>query len=101
MNKGQAVRAHALLLDDGFDGAYWRRPSEMLRESVWRNTSTLNLVPPEERAEGLKRLESEVRDGTWNRKYGNLLGLNEFDLGYLLLVWRKRTGGLETFSQPL
>ena len=76
---------------DGFDAAYWRRPSEFLKESVWRNTSTLNLIPPEERAKGLQRLESEVRDGTWKRKYGHLLELAELDMGYSLLVWRKGT----------
>jgi SAM-dependent methyltransferase len=78
---------------DGFDGAYWRRPGEMLSESVWRNTSTLNLIPPEERDEGLQRLESEVKDGTWKHKYGHLLKLDEFDLGYSLVVWRKGTNG--------
>jgi hypothetical protein len=76
---------------DGFPEAYWRRPSEILRESVWRNISILALIPPEKCAKGLQRLELEMRDGTWVRKYGHLLKLNEFDLGLSLVVWRKET----------
>lgn len=74
---------------DGFPEAYWRRPGEMLREGAWRNVSVLALIPPEERAEGLRRLESEMTDGTWSRKYGDLLELDEFDLGLSLVVWRR------------
>ncbi|MDG6983395.1 MAG: class I SAM-dependent methyltransferase [Nitrososphaerota archaeon] len=75
---------------DGSDGAYWRRPSEVLRESVWRNLSILSLIPPDERAKGMRRLALELGNGTWKRKYGHLLKLNEFDYGFLLVVWRKR-----------
>jgi hypothetical protein len=78
---------------DGFPEAYWCRPSEVLRETTWRNISLLALIPPEECAKGLQRLELEVRNGTWSRKYGHLLKLNEFDLGLSLVVWRKGTDG--------
>ena len=75
---------------DGSDGAYWRRPSDVLRESVWQNLSILTLIPPDERDKGMHRLALELGDGTWKRKYGHLLKLTEFDYGYLLVVWRKR-----------
>jgi hypothetical protein len=39
------------------------------------------------------QLESEVKNGTWKHKYGHLLKLNEFDLGYSLVVWQKATDG--------
>ena len=78
---------------DGIPEAYWRRPREVLQEGVWRNISILALISPEERASGLHRLASELEDGTWERKYGHLMKMNEFDLGLRLVVWRKNPRG--------
>ncbi len=75
---------------DGFDGAYWRRPFDLLDPHVWQNMSTLTLIPEDERQKGLDRLAQECQNGEWKRKYGHLLNLEEYDMGYRLLVWRKK-----------
>lgn len=74
---------------DGFDGAYWRRPEKILERDVWENQSTLTLIQESERDEGMKRLALDLKNGNWKRKYGHLLALEEFDLGYCLVVSRK------------
>src|SRR5438552_336515 len=56
---------------DGFDGAYWRRPADVLEPTVWQNMSTLRLIPDEERTKGLERLALELGNGAWNQKYGH------------------------------
>ncbi len=75
--------------DDGFDGAYWRRPADVLEPTVWQNMSTLRLIPDEERTKGLQRLALELGNGAWKQKYGHLLSLSERDMGYRLVVWRR------------
>jgi hypothetical protein len=35
---------------------------------------------------GLARLDRDLRNGTWTRQYGHLLGLNELDCGLRLVV---------------
>ncbi len=74
---------------DGFDGAYWRRPADVLEPTVWQNMSTLRLIPDEERTKGLHRLALELGNGAWKQKYGHLLSLSERDMGYRLVVWRR------------
>ena len=36
--------------------------------------------------DGVARLRADLVDGTWARRHGDLLALNEIDLGYRLLV---------------
>lgn len=69
---------------DGFLGAYWRRPEVYLDASARRAMSSFALVDAHE---GLARLERELADGTWDRRWGHLRTLDTLDLGYRLLVW--------------
>jgi len=69
---------------DGFLGAYWRRPHAYLDASVRSAISTFSKIHALEA--GLTRLRRDLQDGTWERRYGNLLGRREIDLGYRLLV---------------
>jgi SAM-dependent methyltransferase len=71
---------------DGFEAAYWRRPSAILDPAVWRATSALSLISDAEREAGLARLRADLASGAWRRRYGHLLELDELDLGYRVVV---------------
>ena len=69
---------------DGFLGAYWRRPHAYLDARVRAAISTFDRVT--RLAEGLADLRRDLDDGTWERRHGALLALDELDLGYRLVV---------------
>jgi SAM-dependent methyltransferase len=73
-------------LADGVLGSFWRRPEAYLDPVVRANTSPLALADPVHVATGIARLQSELVDGTWHRRYGHLLELDALDLGYRLLI---------------
>lgn len=69
---------------DGFLAAYWRRPEEYLDARVRAAISSLcklgDITP------GLQRLKHDLESGSWRRKHGELLDLDELDCGYRLVV---------------
>jgi SAM-dependent methyltransferase len=69
---------------DGFLGAYWRRPHAYLEPGVRGAISTFAKIGDVE--SGLTRLRGDLADGTWERRYGHLLGKSELDLGYRLVI---------------
>ncbi|MBV9775244.1 MAG: class I SAM-dependent methyltransferase [Gemmatimonadetes bacterium] len=69
---------------DGFLGAYWRRPAAYLDVGVRGAISGLARMP--EPGERLARLATDLADGTWMRRHGDLLALEELDIGYRLVV---------------
>jgi len=69
---------------DGFLGAYWRRPHAYLDSGIRSATSTFSKLPDIE--SGITRLRRDIEDGTWNRRYGQMLSRREFDLGYRVVV---------------
>lgn len=71
---------------DGFYGAHWRRPEAYLDPVVRAGISTMAKRRPDELADGLARLEDDVRSGAWAERHADLLALEELDLGYRLLV---------------
>ena len=71
---------------DGFLGAYWRRPQAYLDAGVRGAISTFSKLRTLDA--GLARLRRDIADGTWTRRYGELLGRAEIDLGYRLIVAR-------------
>ncbi len=73
-------------LSDGVLGAFWRRPEAHLDPVVRANTSPLALADPAHVAEGMARLAADLRDGSWQRRYGHLLEFDQLDLGYRLLI---------------
>ena len=72
--------------EDGFYGAYWRRPDAYLDPAVRAGVSVLPSRTPEELAPGLARLEEDLRTGAWAERHADLLERDELDLGYRLLV---------------
>lgn len=75
---------------DGFLGAYWRRPAAYLDAGARSAISSFALIPDVDR--GLDRLARDLDDGTWQRRYGDLLQRDALDLGYRLVIarWRSR-----------
>lgn len=73
---------------DGFLGAYWRRPEAYLDPAVRGAISIFaRLDAP---AAGLARLAADLASGAWRRRYGALLERESLDLGYRLVVSRRR-----------
>jgi SAM-dependent methyltransferase len=73
-------------LADGVLGSFWRRPEAYLDAGVRANTSPVALADPSHVAAGISQLETDLADGAWHRRYGHLLELEEYDLGYRLLI---------------
>lgn len=70
--------------EDGFLGAYWRRPDVYLDPLARRSMSSFARIDAED---GLARLARDVESGAWRQRYAGLLGLDALDVGYRLLVW--------------
>jgi SAM-dependent methyltransferase len=76
---------------DGFLGAYWRRPHAYLDAGVRGAISTFAKLHDVGRdLDGLERLRRDLADGTWERRYGDLLSRSEVDLGYRIVIAAKR-----------
>lgn len=71
---------------DGFTGAFWRRPEAYLDPAVRTGMSTFAHLDEEERWAGLRQLADDLQSGEWQERHGELLGLDEIDLGYRLIV---------------
>ncbi len=72
---------------DGFLGAYWRRPHAYLDAGVRSAISTFAKL--HDLGRGLDRLRRDLEDGSWTRRYGDLLDQPEIDLGYRIVVAAK------------
>ena len=71
---------------DGFLHAYWRRPHAYLDPQVRAGISVCALMDRRCLEKGLARLAADLESGAWERRHADLLGLEELDLGYRLLV---------------
>jgi SAM-dependent methyltransferase len=71
---------------DGFLDAYWARPEAYLEPSVRAGISGFRLMPEPQLASGLQRLRDDLRDGTWDRRFGPLRRQATYDAGVRLVV---------------
>jgi SAM-dependent methyltransferase len=85
------VEVHSLPIPhdcvDGFLGAYWRRPHAYLDAGVRSAISTFAKL--HDMGRGLDRLRRDLDDGSWARRYGDLLDQPEIDLGYRIVIAAK------------
>jgi hypothetical protein len=44
--------------------------------------SVLAMIPAADRQAGMRRLRDDLDSGEWHRRWGQLLALDELDLGY-------------------
>jgi len=71
---------------DGFFGAYWRRPEMLLDERVRNGISVFSHCEAADVAEAVERLRADLGSGAWHERHGDLLALDELDLGYKLVI---------------
>ncbi len=71
---------------DGVLGAYWQRPQAYLDPTVRANCSGIALADQALVECGVARLADDLRDGTWERRYGELRQRDHLDVGYRLLI---------------
>lgn len=71
---------------DGFLGAYWRRPAAYLDPGVRSAISTFSKLPAAEVDGGLARLAADLESGAWSRRHGDLLARETIDFGYRIVV---------------
>ena len=71
---------------DGFCHAWWRRPQAYLNETVRAAISGIARLPATVVADAMMRLRSDIDDGSWAHAHRNLLGEQEIDAGYRMVV---------------
>jgi hypothetical protein len=73
---------------DGFNEAYYGRPEMLLDPLARTSCSAWTFVDEPTAASYVERLESDLADGTWDRKYGHLRTQPAFDGSLVLIVSR-------------
>ncbi len=73
---------------DGFLDAYWARPERYLDAEVRAGISAFHRMPEAALTDGLSRLERDLRDGTWDARFGHLRLERELDAGLRLFIAR-------------
>ncbi len=68
---------------DGFLYAYWRRPVAYLDARIRSGISSFWAIDTEA---GLQRLRRDLETGEWQRRYAELLILEDYDAGYRLVI---------------
>jgi SAM-dependent methyltransferase len=71
---------------DGFLDAYWSRPEAYLDPRVRDGISGFRLMSQHDLVDGLSRLDRDLRDGTWDRRFGRLRREHAFDAGLRLVI---------------
>lgn len=71
---------------DGFLGAFWRRPEAYLDPAVRGAISGFTLLDPGIVRRGVGRLAHDLESGGWEGRHGALRARESLDLGYRLVV---------------
>jgi SAM-dependent methyltransferase len=71
---------------DGFLGAFWRRPEAYLDPAVRGAISTFVQLDPEQVQLGVERLADDLSSSRWAARHGALLEHESLDLGYQLII---------------
>jgi SAM-dependent methyltransferase len=72
---------------DGFLGAYWRRPWAYLDPKVRRGMSSFTIEGHDDEIfRGMQRLREDLDSGDWRARWGSLMELDSLDLGYRLAI---------------
>jgi SAM-dependent methyltransferase len=71
---------------DGFLGAFWRRPEAYLDPAVRGAISAFWLLDPERVRRGVAHLAADLRSGRWQARHAALRERETLDLGYRLVV---------------
>ncbi|WP_344866190.1 class I SAM-dependent methyltransferase [Amycolatopsis ultiminotia] len=71
---------------DGVFPAWWRRPAGYLDPRVRRACSALAQTDPAAVDRGIGHLREDLRTGRWHERHRDLLGLEQWDAGFRLVV---------------
>src|SRR5712691_1567668 len=74
---------------DGFLGAFWRRPEAYLDPHIRRAMSGFTQLAPQVVQAGLAQLAADLRSGRWDAEFGWLRRQESLDLGYRLIIAQK------------
>jgi hypothetical protein len=77
-------------LIDRFFFSGWRQPELYLDPIFCAGISSLASAPKNVLDMCLTRLENDLKDGTWKKKYGEILNYREYDGGYRFLKTHKK-----------
>jgi SAM-dependent methyltransferase len=72
--------------EDGFYGAFWRRPEAYLDPAVREGISVFAFLSKPEIDQALMRLHDDLETGVWHASHADLIDLDELDLGYCLVI---------------
>ena len=67
-------------------GSFWAHPERVLDEQARSATSGFARMDPVIVERVVAAVERDLRDGSWDRRYGHLRGLDELDVGARLVV---------------
>lgn len=71
---------------DGFYGAFWRRPEAYLNPAVREGISVFALLSEVETGQALMQLRNDLDSGAWRARHAQLITLDELDLGYRIVI---------------
>jgi SAM-dependent methyltransferase len=71
---------------DGFAEAFIARPEAYLDPAVRRNISTFRLLPEDQVAAGVARLERDLASGAWDARHGGLRRRSHLDTGLRIVI---------------
>jgi len=80
-----SLERHPSLLRSGRRAA----PTATIRSAPPILDTSARLIPAPEREQRLSRLRRDLEDGSWNRRWGRLLELDELDIGCRVIVSRR------------
>ena len=72
--------------EDGFIGAYWKRPWAFLDPLIQRANSAMSSLAADVISKGIARLRNDLQAGEWSVRNAELQTLTRLDLGYRLIV---------------
>ncbi|MBD2567933.1 class I SAM-dependent methyltransferase [Anabaena lutea] len=89
VNTQRNVEAFPLMLthdlSDLFAAAAWRRPEMYLKPEVRAGISAFAFYDQNLIEQGVQKLMNDLSNGEWDKKYGEILNLQEVDIGYRFL----------------
>ena len=78
---------------DGFCHAWWRRPEAYLDPAVRAAISGIARLPSDVVERAMAELAQDLVSGSWHRTHRDLLGKDEIDAGYRVVVSPERRPG--------
>lgn len=71
-------------------GSFWAHPERVLDAEARAATSGFARMPPDVVDRVVTAVHRDLEDGTWDRRYGHLRTLDEYDVGLRLIAGRPR-----------